>query len=99
MPINNPGLRCVRRLNDFDRRSGLESGEVGGGRFDFLVGNSPRSVHHPLRVSPPYRRLPGATLEIRHLLRDVWSWKTRKSRVFRTTRPVGPMAAAASKHG
>ena len=99
MPINNPGLRCVPRLNDFDRRSRHESREVSSGRFDFPVCDSPRNVHHQLWVSTRHRCLPRPAFEFRHLLRNVCNRKARKSRVFRTTRPVGPMAAATSEHG
>ena len=99
MPINNPGFRRVHRLNHFDRRSGLESREIIGGRLDFLSGDRVRDLHHPLWVSPGYRCLSRAAFEIRHLLRNVRSGKTRNSRVFRAPRAVGPMAGSACEHG
>jgi hypothetical protein len=98
MPINNLGLRCVHRLSHSDTRSRLESREIIGGRLDFLSGDGVRDLHHPLRVSPGYRCLSRAAFEIRHLLRNVRSGKTRNFRVFRAARAVGPMARAACEH-
>src|SRR5262249_15001952 len=81
-----------------NHRVWLDTRKVIGGHFDFLGANSVRRAHHQFRVSARHRRLPRATFEVRHLLLNVSSWKTRKSRVFRTTRSVGSMAASASKH-
>src|SRR5450631_4166402 len=98
MPINNPGLRCVHRLSHSDRRSRLESREIISGRLDFLSGDRVRDLDHPLWVSAGYRCLSRAAFEIRHLLRNVRSGKTRNSRVLRAARAVGPMARAAREN-
>jgi hypothetical protein len=98
MPIDNAGRRSIRRFNDSDYHVWLDTREIIGSHFDFVGADSLCGAHHQFWVSPRHRSLPRTTFEIRHLLLNVRSWKTCKPRVFRTTRSVGSMAAAASEH-